>query len=153
MPVAFTLARGGRVLPTVTLHLLTTALPAAGPLDPATLGTVRWVVGAVLPYPLASLASEAASARLTAGWPADAPGGLVRLLRLLLDGRYGLDALLTARTESLSANATLTTGELVRVWSAVPDLADWRTATLLWTGGGLLALSASASRPGERRRA
>jgi hypothetical protein len=35
----------------------------------------------------------------------------------------------------------------------VPELADWRTATLLWTGAGLLALWAAASRHGERRRA
>jgi hypothetical protein len=73
--------------------------------------------------------------------------------RLLLDGRYGLDALLTARTESLSTSATLATGGQVRVWSAVPHLADWALATLLWTGAGLLALWAAASRHGERRRA
>ena len=39
------------------------------------------------------------------------------------------------------------------VWWAVPDLADWRIATLLWTGAGLLALWAAASRHRERRRA
>ena len=68
--------------------------------------------------------------------------------------RYGLDALLTARTASLSTHVTpLTTGELVVVWRAVPELADWRTATLLWTGAGLVALWAAASRHRERRRA
>ena len=80
----------------------------------------------------------------------DAPG---RLLRLLVEGRYGLDALLTARIESLGANATLTTGERAMVWWAVPDLADWRAATLIWTGAGLLALWAATSRHRERRRA
>ena len=39
------------------------------------------------------------------------------------DGPYGLDALLTARTESLQVAATLSTGETVVVWRALPDLA------------------------------
>jgi hypothetical protein len=111
---------------------------------------LRWVIGTVLSYVLSSVASEAASAQLGVGWLADAPG---RLLRLLVDGRYGLDALLTARIESLSNPATLTTGERAVVWWGVPDLAHWRTATLLWTGAGLLALWAAASRHRERRRA
>jgi len=111
---------------------------------------LRWVIGAVLAYVLSSIASETASAQLRAGWLDDAPG---RLLQLLVDGRYGLDALLTARIESLSNPASLTTGESTIVWWGVPDLADWRTATLLWTGAGLLALWAAASRHRERRRA
>ncbi len=182
--LAFTVARGGRVLPPVTLHVLTSQLSAPGPLDPAALRSVRWApgpllwavpftaatasyllasalvlgsrhplrwaIGAVLSGAFASVGAEAASAQPRAGWLADVPG---RVLRPLLDGRYGLDAVLTARTESLSTNATLTTGALVRVWSRVPELADWRTATLLWTGAGLLALWAAASRHRERRRA
>ena len=60
---------------------------------------------------------------------------------------------MAARTASLDTAAILTTGERVRVWSAVPDLTHWRTATLLWTGAGLLALWAAASRHRERRRA
>jgi hypothetical protein len=46
--LAFTLVRGGRVLPPVTLHLLTSLIAAAGPLDPATLRTVRWAPGPLL---------------------------------------------------------------------------------------------------------
>ena len=111
---------------------------------------LRWVIATVLSYVLLSVSSEAASAQLGVSWLADAPESL---LRPLLVGRYGLDALLTARIESLSDNVTLTTGELVRVWLGVPDLADWGTATLLWTGAGLLALWAAASRHRERRRA
>jgi hypothetical protein len=111
---------------------------------------LRWVIGTVLAYTLLSIADQAASAQPRVGWLADAPG---RLLRLLLAGRYGLDALLTARIEMLSDPAILTNGERTIVWSAVPDLADWRTATLLWTGAGLLALWAAASRHRERRRA
>ncbi len=116
----------------------------------ATRHPLRWVIGALPAYLLASLASDAASAQLRVGWLADAPG---RLVRLLVEGRYGLDALLTARIESLGTPATLTTGERTMVWWAVPELADWRTATLLWTGVGLLALWAAASRHRERRRA
>jgi hypothetical protein len=111
---------------------------------------LRWVIGAVLAFTLSSIASGAASAQLGVGWLADAPA---RALRLLVEGRYGLDALLTARLESLGTTAALTTGERVMVWWGVPDLADWRTATLLWTGAGLVALWAAASRHRERRRA
>jgi hypothetical protein len=39
------------------------------------------------------------------------------------------------------------------VWWGVPDLADWRTATVLWTSAGLVAVWAAASRHRERRRA
>ncbi|HEX8905417.1 MAG TPA: hypothetical protein VF771_11270, partial [Longimicrobiaceae bacterium] len=125
--LALTLASGGRVLP-ATLHVLTSQLAPAGPIDPAALRTVRWapgplmwavpftgatatyllgsammlgsrhplrwVIGTGLLVPVWSLASGAASAQLRVGWLADAPG---RLLRLLFNGRYGLDALLTAR--------------------------------------------------------
>jgi len=182
--LTLTLASGGRVLPAETLHVLTTQLPTAGPLDPAALRTVRWspgpliwavpftaatacyllasalmlgcrhplrwVIGAVLAFPVLSIAGDVASALLRVGWPAEAP---VRALRLLTEGRYGVDALLTARTATLDTRATLTTGESVAAWSGVPDLADWRAATLLWTGAGLLALWAAASRHRERRRA
>jgi len=111
---------------------------------------LRWVIGTVLAYVLSTVAGGAASAQLGVGWLDHAPG---RLLELLFESRYGLDALITARMESLSTSATLTTGERVMIWTATPDLADWRTATLLWTGAGLLALWAAASRHGERRRA
>jgi hypothetical protein len=76
-----------------------------------------------------------------------------QVLGWLVDGPYGVDALLTARTESLQVAATLSTGETVVVWRALPDLRHWATATLLWTGAGLLALGAAASRHRERRRA
>lgn len=111
---------------------------------------LRWVIGTVVAYVLSSIVGDAASAQLGVGWLADAPGGL---LRLLVDGRYGLDALLTARIESSSNPVMLTTGERLMVWWEVPNLADWGTATLLWTGAGLLALWAAASRHRERRRA
>ena len=110
---------------------------------------LRWVVGAVLAFMLSLMLGDAARARMDGGWLADAPG---RLMWELVEGRFGLDALLTARTETLSTPTTLTTGERVMVWWGVPSPADWRAATLLWTGGGLLALWAAASRHRERRR-
>jgi hypothetical protein len=110
---------------------------------------LRWVIGAALSFTLAAMAGDAARARMGGGWLADAPA---RLLWQLVEGRYGLDALITARTETLSTPTTLTTGERVMVWWGVPSLAGWGTATLLWTGAGLLALWAAASRHGERRR-
>ena len=110
---------------------------------------LRWVIGAVLAFMLSAMAGDAARAQMGGGWLADAPA---RLMWQLVEGRYGLDALVTARTETLSTPATLTTGERVMVWWGVPSLADWGTATLLWTGAGLLALWAAVSRHRERRR-
>jgi hypothetical protein len=105
---------------------------------------VRWAAGMVLAvYLLAGLGQA-----LHANWPATAPG---RVVRGVFDGRYGLDAVLTARTGSLKTEATLTTGERVVVWRALPDLGHWAAATLLWIGGGLIALLAAVSRHAERR--
>ncbi len=181
--LAVTFVSGGRALPPETLHLLTSPVAPDGPLELATLRTVRWtpgpviwavpftaatacyllasalvlgsrhrlrwVIGTVVAYTLLSLGTQAASAQLRTGWVADAPE---RWLRFLIQSRYGLDALLTARIESLSAPSVLTTGDRIAVWWAVPDLSDWRTATLLWTGAGLLALWVAASRHRELRR-
>ena len=66
-----------------------------------------------------------------------APGAFSRLLNSLLEGPYGFDSLLTARTESLKTLATLTTKERVVVWQGLRDLGQWAAATLLWTGAGL----------------
>lgn len=105
---------------------------------------VRWAGGIVLAvYLVAGLGQD-----VNATWPATAPG---RLLQGVFDGRYGLDALLTARTGSLKTEATFRTGERVVVWRALPDLGDWVGATVLWTGAGLIALLAAASRHRERR--
>jgi len=111
---------------------------------------LRWVIGVSLTYSMLSVASTAASAKLGMSWIADAPEGAVQRV---VEGRYGLDALLTARIGTLSTTTDLTTGERAMVWRAVPDLADWRIATLLWTSAGLLALWVAASRHRERRRA
>jgi len=181
--LALSLVSGGRVLPPETVYVLTSqlvagpldpaALRAVGwapspliwtvPFTAATasyllasaiaLGSrrpLRWVIGTALSYAFLAVATDAARTQVQAGWLTDAPA---RALHLLVEGRYGLDAVLTARTATLSTTVFLTTGERAVVWRAVPDLADWRTATLLWTGAGLLAVWVAASRHRERRRA
>jgi hypothetical protein len=80
------------------------------------------------------------------------PTGPDRVLGALLYGPYGIDALLTARTESSQVEAALSTGERVVVWRALPNLVDWAMATLLWSGAGLLTLWMAASRHREDRR-
>lgn len=106
---------------------------------------LRWIIGTVLGLVLLGAVGSAASA----AWQL----GVGRLLESLVRGPYGVDALLTARTETLQVAATLSTGETIAVWRALPDLQQWATATLLWTGAGLVALVAAASRHRERRRA
>ena len=176
------LASRGWLLPPETLYVLTTGEPlgpidqatlravhwAPGPLiwlvpftgatatyllgSSVVLGSrrpLRWVIGTVLCYAIVSVASDAAGAQFRVNWLSYGPGGV---LDLLIQGRFGLDALLTARTGTLSTAVTLTTGERAMAWRGVPDLVDWRVATLLWSSIGLLALWAAVSRHRERRR-
>lgn len=105
---------------------------------------LRWIVAVLLGFALLLAVSDAANAE-----------GLLRdrLLRPILFGPYGLDTLLTARTNFLRVGTTLSTGEAMVVWRGMPDLAQWATATLLWTLAALLALWAAASRHRECRRA
>ena len=127
---------------TVT-YLLASAL-AVGVRHPA-----RWLAGAVLALFLAAGLSD------VVGQAADSQALVLapsRVLRAFLAGPYGFDAMLTARTESLSTLATLSGGERVPLWLALPDLGQWATATLLWAAAGLLALWLAASRHRERRR-
>jgi hypothetical protein len=110
---------------------------------------LRWVVAAAVAIPVATVAAHAISRASGLAWLADAPA---RAASQLVQGRYGLEALLTLRTWSLDYRVTLTTGERLQAWTAIPDLAGWRIAALLWTGAGLLALLAAVSRHRERRR-
>jgi hypothetical protein len=75
-----------------------------------------------------------------------------RLLQGVVYGPYGVDALLTARTESLQVAVTLSSGETSVVWSGLPDIGQWAVATVVWTGGGLVTVWAAASRHREARR-
>ena len=108
----------------------------------ATRHPLRWIVGSVIGFSIVSGVGDAANAV----WLGSA-------LEPLFEGPYGLDALLTARTTFLELEVTLSTGERVVVWRALPDVGQWATATLLWTGAGLVTLWAAASRHREGRRA
>lgn len=178
--LALTLLSGGSVRPEETIHVLHSSSPLPDALDAAAVETVRWtphpllwlvpftaatgtyllasalalgtrhplrwIVGTVLGLSLVFVAGDVGKVQ----WLADAP---VRLLRPLFAGPYGLDTLLSARTESVQVGVTLATGERVMAWRALPDLGQWGTATLLWTGAGLAALWAAASRHREDRSA
>jgi hypothetical protein len=76
-----------------------------------------------------------------------------RLLGTLIRGRYGLDALFTARSETLQVAATFSTGETKLVWRGLPDAGQWAAASLLWIGIGAACLAAAVSRHRETRRA
>ncbi|MBF5043312.1 hypothetical protein FGE12_13020 [Aggregicoccus sp. 17bor-14] len=178
--LALTLFSGGNLLSEETLRLLPGAIAGGRDVDPAALGSVQWTPSPLLwlvPFTAASGAYLVASALMLglrhplrwlagavlavflllsigqavrAGWLAD---GVERGLQTFAVGRYGLDTLFTARTESLHTEVTLTTGETLGVWRAPPDLGLWARATLLWLGAGLALLWAAASRHRERRRA
>ena len=109
-----------------------------------------WVIGAVLAFAFASVASDVASSQLGMVLLYRAPE---RALTWLLENPYGVDAVLTARTATLDTGMSFPNGERVAIWSAMPEMAHWLKATLLWTGAGLVALWAAVSRHREQRRA
>jgi hypothetical protein len=110
---------------------------------------LRWVIGVVLAFVIATVVSDMAGSQLGLQWADHAPE---RALRWVLESQYGVDAVLTARTASLDTGMSLPDGERISVWSALPDAAHWAIATLCWTGAGLIALWVAASRHRERRR-
>lgn len=111
---------------------------------------LRWIVGTLLGlFLVVGTVSELA---LTAG-ARDAALAPSRVLDSMLFGRFGIDALFTARVESLHTSVTLTTGDVVTGWRALPDVGDWVAATLCWMAIALLALWAASARHRERYRA
>ena len=171
---------GGNVLGDQMLRVLPSAIvPGAGLIDPAALQTVRWSPNAflwVVPFTAATGAYLLASAialgtRHPLRWIvgiffgsllASAIGsaahiewltfGPARLWATLHAGPYGLDALLTARLQSLETLVPLSNGQVVGAWRGLPDVGHWAMATLLWIGVGLMSVWAAASRHRERRR-
>jgi hypothetical protein len=109
----------------------------------------RWLVGAVLAFAIVSVAIDIADHQLGMERLSEVP---LQLQQLVVEGRYGLDALLSARTATLDTGMRLPSGERVSVWSAVPDLADWGVATLIWGAIGVVALLAAVARHRELRR-
>lgn len=174
--LALTLFSAGNVLAEETRRVLPSfSFTATRPFDPSALQHVRWTPEPLLwlvPFTAATATYLLASAlalgtrhplRFLVGTVfgfvllvglADAANvidGAERLTDALLYGPYGVDALLSAKTESLQVAATLSTGETLVVWRALPDVGQWAAATLLWTAAGLVALIAAASRHRERR--
>ena len=171
---------GGNVLGDQVLRVLPSAIvPGTGPIDPAALQIVQWSPDAflwVVPFTAATGAYLLASAialgtRHPLRWIvgiffgsllASAIGsaahiewltfGPARLWATLHAGPYGLDALLTARLQSLETLVPLSNGQVVGAWRGLPDVGHWAMATLLWIGVGLMSLWAAASRHRERRR-
>jgi hypothetical protein len=161
------------------IRLLPTAVvPPARTLDPSMLPTVRWSLQSVLwlvPF-FAATGTYALASAIALGlrhpfrWIAGAIAGVLliaavgqgigsekfwlltgKVINTLHEGRYGLDALLSARTESLKTSLTLSNGETVSVWRGLPDTGDWIIATVLWTSLGLAGLFAAVMRHRERR--
>jgi hypothetical protein len=138
--LALTLLSGG-ILAEETLRVLRSLLAPftsatatyllASALGLATRHPLRWIAGSVIGFSIVSGVGDAANAV----WLANA---LERLVEPLFEGPYGLDALLTARTTKPNIEATV---------------GQWATATLVWTGTGLVTLWAAASRHREGRRA
>lgn len=160
-----------RLLPTPTP-------PASIALDPSMIKTVRWIphpamwlvpftasTGAYilitaitlgLKHPFRWIIGAFAAAFLfTAvgqGLAADAFWlHLTPITRSVMEGRYGLDAVLTARSESLHTQVVLNSGKVITAWRALPVVSDWIIATLLWTSIGAAGLSAALFRNRERR--
>jgi len=177
--LALTLVSGGQILGERTLRLLTLPLETpGGPLPPGGVREVpwtmtpllwlapftgatgaylvvstlalglkrplRWLAGTFVLMLLIAVTGDFANSRRVAQVPA-------RLLDAVMNGRWGWDALITARTESLKTEGLLPTGESVVVWRALPDLGDWAIATALWIGLGLVAVWLAASRHRENR--
>jgi hypothetical protein len=175
--LALVIFTGGNVLGEETRRMLP-AFTTAAVVDPSDVQHVRWTPQPVLwlvPFSAATVSYLFASA-LTLGAPhplrwivaaifvvlvlvglteaADLERlfeGVDRLTKALLYGPYGIDAVLTARTESQQVSATLSTGETLVVWRALPNVSQWAVATLLWTSAATIAVVAAASRHSERR--
>ncbi|HEX8395051.1 MAG TPA: hypothetical protein VF665_22080 [Longimicrobium sp.] len=122
------------------MYLLSSALALATP------HPFRWLAGVLLTFFLIAMVSDAADADGVAQIPE-------YLVSLLVGGRYGLESVLIASTETLKVETRLTTGEMAVVWRGLPDPAQWARSTLLWTALAAAALWAAASRHRETRRA
>lgn len=128
----------------VPFSAATTAYFFANALALGTRHPARWIAGAVLAFFLVVAVADLADAVQTSS--------LERVLDALFRGPYGIDTLLTARTESLQVSAMLTTGESVVLWRALPSINQWMTATALWMSAGAMLLWLAASRHREHRR-
>lgn len=105
---------------------------------------LRWILGVILGILVLVAIGDLANA----AWLSERVMGT---LQTIFAGPYGIDALLTARTESLKTVVFLAGGVAAVVWSGLPTVGEWAIATLLWTSAGLAALAAAVSRHREAR--
>jgi hypothetical protein len=106
---------------------------------------LRWVIVFVLAFLLVATIADVAKIHSLRFVPS-------RAVAAFLYGSYGLSRLVTANADFVAVRATLANGESVRLAPGIPDLARWAAATLIWSGAGLIAVWAAASRQRERRR-
>ena len=104
----------------------------------------RWIIGLIAGgFLLAAVSQGFESEGID-----NAAGGI---LESVFFGKYGIDGLLTARTESLKTLVTLSDGRTVSVWRGLPVISEWITATLLWGGLAVAGLAAALMRHRESR--
>jgi len=142
------------------------------PLDPASLPTVLWSVPWwlwLVPFPAATASYLFTSALFLATprpgrWIAGTILGLLLLAFIterfnltwlssgtdaalwpVVDGRYGLSALVTGATSAV-ASVDLPTGESMPMFVGMPTLGRWVVAAGLWVGFGLVTLRLAALR-------
>jgi hypothetical protein len=106
---------------------------------------LRWLIGVILMLLLLSVVGSATHVERLRFLPSV-------LVHLVHEGPYGLDALLTARAESLKTIVVLSDGTRASVWRGLPDVGAWAIATVLWTGTGLVGVWAASLRHAENRR-
>jgi hypothetical protein len=104
----------------------------------------RWIIGAIAGgFLVAAVGQGVGSEALWAK--------IAGVIQPVMWGKYGLDTLLSARSESVHTVVALTTGQMVTVWKVLPGVSDWIVGTLIWTGIGLVLLAAAHFRHRERR--
>jgi hypothetical protein len=173
------ITKGNIVGDEIVKLLPSSTIPPRGTLDPSMLRTVRWIPQRALwlvPFTAATAMYAMATAfmlglRHPFRWVVGVAAALFLIMAVsqsiggkdaleptvgrfvdrVFSGRYGLDALMTARSESLHTAITLSNGEAVSVWRGLPVISDWMVATLLWTGLALAGLFVALMRHRERR--
>jgi hypothetical protein len=169
----------GNITGDETIRMLPSSIvPPRGTLDPSMLRTVVWIPQKILwlvPFTAATGSYLIASAvalgiRYPFRWIIGFIGATFvitavghrmtgdgmdlavgRILETFFFGKYGVDALLSARAESFKTVVQLSTGDWVDVWRGLPVVSDWIIATILWTALGIAGLTAALMRHRERR--
>jgi hypothetical protein len=104
----------------------------------------RWIIALIALFYLTAAAGQGLAADIF--WTK-----VQSIVRPLMEGRYGIDSVLSARSESLHTEIVLANAVRTTVWRALPVVSDWLIATLIWTSAGLAALAAALFRHRERR--